>query len=110
MEKVEKLSMDDVIASDKNNGIVSSETFKAQEAIMELARKADIHWSLWTQNGMQCQIIGQNTGGWRKGKIRLCFEFIPNEPEPPTTPESPLDDLRKEVNQVKRKVRRSQLP
>ncbi len=63
---------------------------------MKLASKADIHWATWTQNGMPCQVIGEKIGGWKRGKVRICLEFIPDEPEQ----KSPLDELRQQVTQI----------
>ncbi|MBD2568356.1 KGK domain-containing protein [Anabaena lutea] len=42
------------------------------------------------REGATCEFLSTAGGGWRKGKLKLKmeFEFIPDEPE------SPLDDLR----------------
>jgi hypothetical protein len=45
------------------------------------------------EDGGECQVLKSNTGGWKKGKIRIRIEFIPDQPEPSS---SPLDDLRAE--------------
>jgi hypothetical protein len=29
----------------------------------------------------KCEVLQQNGKGWRKGKIRIRFEFIPDQPE-----------------------------
>lgn len=65
-------------------------------------------------DGGEAHCLPEAGGGWRKGKIRLRVEFIPDEPEPepepepeeqeatiestPALPASPLDDLRAELN------------
>ncbi|MCL1465424.1 KGK domain-containing protein [Argonema galeatum] len=53
-----------------------------------------------------CEILRVGSPGWQKGKIQLkiTLEFIPDEPEieePVATsqPESPLDDLRRMINE-----------
>ena len=87
--------MDDVVTCKKHNQIVDAATFQVKEGISGLTGKAGLSWDYWVTDGMQCQIIGQNTEGWIKGKIKVCFEFIPDEPITPKAPaESPLDDLR----------------
>ena len=54
---------------------------------------------LWFQDGEECEILKAGSSGWRKGKFKLkvnvTLEFIPDEPET----ESPLDDIRQEINQ-----------
>lgn len=63
-------------------------------------------------DGGEAHCLPASGGGWRKGKIRLRVEFIPDEPDPepeaeeqevtiesmPVLPASPLDDLRAELN------------
>jgi KGK domain len=51
--------------------------------------------------GMNCDLLQPDGKGWQKGKLKMCFEFIPEEPEPPATQElpttthfSPLDEIR----------------
>ena len=55
---------------------------------------------LWLKDGEECEILRAGSSGWQKGKIKLkinvTLEFIPNEPE---AIESPLDDVRQELNQ-----------
>jgi len=59
-------------------------------------------------DGIDCEILKIGAKGWQKGKIRIrvSVEFIPDEPEieqtPETThPESPLDDIRRMINETK---------
>jgi hypothetical protein len=55
----------------------------------------------WTNNGVKCEVLkpGKN---WQKGKgrIKVSIEFCPDEPEivEIKEPESPLDDLRRKIN------------
>lgn len=45
---------------------------------------------------IDCEVLQQGKR-WKKGKIRLTFEFCPEEPsEPP----SPLDDIRKQLKEA----------
>lgn len=57
-------------------------------------------------NGIDAEILKINAKGWQKGnfKINLTLEFIPDEPEieeavATSQSESPLDDLRKLLNE-----------
>lgn len=68
----------------------------------------------WIREGVEGSVLFTNENGWRKGKVKIVLEFIPDEestppPEPEAThpvlsqnllpPYEPnLDDLRKELN------------
>ena len=52
-------------------------------------------------DGTSCELLQPDGKGWQKGKLKLCFEFIPEEPEPieiqdkpVETHSSPLDKIR----------------
>ena len=65
----------------------------------------------WFGEGIDCEILRVGANGWKKGKIKLklnvTIEFCPDEPEFEETPEnnesetskpeSPLDDLRRQL-------------
>jgi hypothetical protein len=65
------------------------------------AQKIDIHTNIY-QEGIDCEVLGVNSTGWRQGKVKVKFEleFIPDEVEEvanettPTTSDSSLDSLR----------------
>lgn len=46
----------------------------------------------WVGSGVECKILQCQGGGWKKGKVRIRLEFIPDEIE------SPLDDLRSKID------------
>ena len=63
----------------------------------------------WFGDGVECELVDVSAGGgWKKGKIRLRLEFVPEEPEPEPEPEtlpesldpdsSFLDSLRKDIS------------
>ncbi len=61
----------------------------------------------WFTTGIECEILGTDGKGWKKGKVRIqvSLEFQPDEPEievilENTAPESSLDDIRRKLNQV----------
>ena len=65
----------------------------------------------WFGEGIDCEILRVGANGWKKGKMKLklnvTIEFCPDEPEMEETPEnnesetskpeSPLDDLRRQL-------------
>jgi hypothetical protein len=54
----------------------------------------------WFADGVECELVDVSTGGgWKKGKIRLRLEFVPDEPEPePANNDTDsLDSLRTEL-------------
>jgi hypothetical protein len=65
----------------------------------------------WFSEGKDCEILKIGAKGWQKGKVRLrvSLEFCPDEPDVEKTPtsnqlkisqpESPLDDIRRMINQ-----------
>lgn len=63
-------------------------------------------WMWIREKGVECEVLQVEGGGWQKGKMYLRMEFIPDTPEilkqnPSTVggePESPLADLRSQLN------------
>ena len=65
----------------------------------------------WFGEGVDCKSLKFGAKGWQKGKVRLrvSLEFCPDEPDVEETrisnqpeisqPESPLDDIRRMINQ-----------
>lgn len=57
----------------------------------------NIDYSRWFDEGIDCEILKVGAKDWQKGKVRLkvTFEFIPDEPEETNNiSESPLDGIR----------------
>ena len=56
--------------------------------------------NLWFNNGIDCEILKVGSTGWEKGKVRLkvSLEFIADELEEVKS-DSPLDDIRKTINE-----------
>lgn len=78
------------------------EWFESQQIkgtkIYDGSRRDFTNWK-WFTEGKNCEILKIGAKGWQKGKIRLrvILEFEPEEPET-NEPESPLDDLRRMMN------------
>jgi KGK domain len=58
-------------------------------------------------DGTTCNLLQPDGKGWQKGKLKICFEFIPEEPEPISTQDrsaenrnSPLDEIRQLANEL----------
>ena len=58
-------------------------------------------------NGTECGLLQPDGKGWQKGKLKICFEFIPEEIEPVLNQEkpveanlSPLDEIRQLSNEL----------
>ncbi|MCY7337148.1 MAG: hypothetical protein LH613_13205 [Chamaesiphon sp.] len=58
-------------------------------------------------DGMTCNLLQADGKGWQKGKLKICFEFIPEEsesivPQPDSveTHSSPLDEIRQLSNDL----------
>ena len=58
-------------------------------------------------DGMTCNLLQPDGKGWQKGKLKICFEFIPEEAElvstqdkPVVTHSSPLDEIRQLSNDL----------
>ena len=58
-------------------------------------------------NGTECTLLQPDEKGWQKGKLKICFEFIPEEAdsiaiqEKPAEPHlSPLDEIRQLSNEL----------
>jgi KGK domain len=58
-------------------------------------------------DGMNCNLLQPDGKGWQKGKLKICFEFIPEENESIVVQEtllkkhqSPLDEIRQLSNEL----------
>jgi KGK domain len=58
-------------------------------------------------NGTECSLLQPNEQGWQKGKLKICFEFIPEEsesiiaqPDSVEAHSSPLDEIRQLSNEL----------
>ncbi|MEA5575883.1 KGK domain-containing protein [Anabaena sp. UHCC 0451] len=104
-----RLDQEDVIAVNPDNfeRLDVSKTLTAIElieAIKECIGSDDTDAKLFTE-GMEAKVLRPGDG-WKKGKIRVCIEFCPNETEVKETvvntsglnqETSPLDDLREKL-------------
>ncbi|MGB3651892.1 MAG: KGK domain-containing protein [Rivularia sp. (in: cyanobacteria)] len=92
MEKqFERLERNEVISvSAENSGNLEiSSTFKVLELLEVIQKYISFQMpeaSLFDE-GIDCEILKLGARGWKKGKVRICVEFCPEEPE------YPLEDL-----------------
>ncbi|MEM9542479.1 MAG: KGK domain-containing protein [Cyanobacteria bacterium P01_E01_bin.42] len=85
----------------------SSEIVSAIAKILQSARSSYTTEMKLLSDGVECELMKNTGGGWKKGKFRLkmSLEFCPDEPEEqqnesPGQPESVLDDIRKSLKDV----------
>jgi len=80
------------------------DTYKLGQELTKLSNN-DNYEQLF--NGIPCEILKLRSEGWQKGTVRInlevSIEFCPDEPEIEVIPEikepeSPLDDLRRMIN------------
>ncbi|MFB6276774.1 MAG: KGK domain-containing protein [Halothece sp.] len=70
---------------------VGNSIFQKTVQIKEIRKKIDewLYNHLQPQTGVNyfsqtfpnCEVLRQNGKGWKRGRIKVCFEFIPDEPE-----------------------------
>lgn len=94
------LNSDDVISMNQSASLVTNNaTFKIDQLKRNLRDRIGNTTTTqsWMEDGVECELLSVSTGkGWQKGKIRIRFEFVPDEPEP--SPDANfLDDLRKDI-------------
>ena len=52
-------------------------------------------------SGMGCNLIQPDGKGWQKGKLKICFEFIPEEDELAATQEKPIQTHSSPLNEIR---------
>lgn len=84
------INSDEVISIDneEDNVLIGHYTYKAEEFLNRLGKLIDHNKKeKWIDKGVPCKMLSPNQQ-WQKGKIKICLQFIPEQPE------SILDDLR----------------
>jgi hypothetical protein len=81
------VSKNDVVSMDASHSLIGVQTFK----LSELAGGLKQRWGTeaietWLLYGVECELLKSSGGGWHSGKIRIRFEFIPNEQDLPPAP------------------------
>jgi len=90
------LDKNDVLWIDRpKNGwvVIGDRTFRAGDFIADM--KPHLQGlgnakEMLLGEGLECEVLRPGSN-WQKGKVRLCLEFCPDQPE------SPLDDLRQNL-------------
>ena len=93
MENSERMINGNEVVSIKDpddNVLLGHHTYKAEEFLHRLGKHIDRHKKeRWIEKGVPCKLLAPNQN-WQKGKIKICLQFIPEQPE------SVLDDIRQE--------------
>ncbi len=105
-DQFEQLHGDEVISvEDSDKILVSHVTFTVRQFFKAVGRQLGIseeNKKKWFEYGVDCEILSPGKI-WRKGKVKICLEFYPDEPKISDMPESdepengqlnsPLDDI-----------------
>jgi hypothetical protein len=95
MNRRELLNDQDVISvDDKEKIVINHKTFTVKEFLDLFFADyfSDDTAKKWFFDGVDCELLAPGKN-WRKGKIKITLEFIPDEVE------SPLDEIRREMRQ-----------
>jgi len=92
MEKqFERLERNEVISINSKDfeNLELSTTFKVLELLEVIQKYISFQMpeASFFDEGIDCEILKLGARGWKKGKVRICVEFCPEEPE------YPLEDL-----------------
>lgn len=80
------LSDDDVVNMDRTNSFVDASTFTGRQVKIRIAEAKTFlggDMEAWAGEGVKCEVLRPGEG-WRKGKVRLRMEFVPDEPDEPS--------------------------
>jgi hypothetical protein len=53
------------------------------------------------EDDIDCSLLEPNGKGWQKGKLKLCFEFIPEENEFITLEEKPVENQSSSLDEIR---------
>jgi hypothetical protein len=98
MKDREFLNSEDVISMEASKKILVNHTTFTVKELFEFMVKNWIGGELgkqWFLDGADCNILSPGKN-WRKGKIKVSLEFIPDESEGLES-SSPLDEIRREM-------------
>jgi KGK domain len=106
---------DDVLASGNNTYKIGKFKKAVNESFTLLGHKFSeqlnskgVHvksnnFDMWFKQGVDCEILNLGSKTWKKGKVKITInvEFYAEEEKNPeiTEPESPLDDIRRMINE-----------
>lgn len=101
MDQAPLLNEKDVVyltASSSAGPYISSRTFRVFDFVEAMKGQVGIPQS-WLQ-GIACELLKPGSPDWKKGKVRIRveFEFIPDEPEVPASEANELDALRSKLD------------
>lgn len=102
-----ELNQNDVVTMHSAFTFEGGETLKVSQLHAAIKTHLGDPLCMWFHGtGIQCEVLQIEGGGWQKGKIQFRLEFIPDNPKVPQQnpslvsgePQSPLDDLRSQLN------------
>ena len=82
MDKAFRANREDVVSMDATKSLISNPTFKLSQFAEALKKKVGDPFGEWFGDGVECEFLGTTSAtGWRTGKIRIRFEFVPDVPD-----------------------------
>ena len=85
-----QLTQEDVVSLQDGTISLLNQTFLIEEfndKLKERMERREEEANKWIDEGVQCKILSPQSH-WKKGKIRIRLEFVPDDSD------SPLDDVR----------------
>jgi hypothetical protein len=82
-----ELNDDDVVHMEPGQSMLSTSTFKVGQFKRHFRScKSALGPAIeeWVSEGIRCEILRPGEG-WQKGKVRLQVQFIPDEPDEPSS-------------------------
>ncbi len=96
-----ELNPSDVIST-KQSPFKFVNLFKVNLLLATSIEWVPAHLLKWFEEGVECQILKIEGGGWQRGKVRFYLQFIPDEPIETNSSSavsiSPLEDLRRSLD------------
>jgi hypothetical protein len=83
-----QLNDDDVVHMELGQSMLNTPTFKVEQLkdrFRNYRNNLPPAIEEWVGEGISCEILRPG-GGWQKGKVRLQVQFIPDEPDEPSSP------------------------
>lgn len=79
-----KLHINDVLWLEVKRSPTEQTTNTVEEISQAICEKPI--GNAWVRDGVECSVLFENESGWRKGKVRIVLEFVPDD-EPESEPE-----------------------
>lgn len=72
---------DDVISMQPDISGGSGQLLKIQAFKQSMRQKLNVYAHAWLDQGVECEVLSIDGGGWQKGRVYLRLEFVPDPPQ-----------------------------